>query len=69
MGVFIAIVVICIIFGIIKGAINETKAPDMDSSGNMRCKRCGGANFQYWKNNDGSTTYECHNCGQRWSRY
>ena len=43
--------------------------PDMDDAGNMRCKGCGGSNFKYWTNKDGSTTYECHRCGKRWTRY
>ena len=68
MWVVIAIVVLIVIVGVIRGLLSVKNEPDMDANGNMRCKGCGGSNFAYWKNNDGSVTYECHRCGKRWTR-
>ena len=68
MGIIIGIVAIIVIVGVIRGILSVKSEPDMDAAGNMRCKGCGGSNFKYWTNNDGSTTYECHRCGKRWTR-
>lgn len=68
MGIIIGIVAIIVIVGIIRGVLSAKNEPNMDSAGNMRCKGCGGSNFQYWTNKDGSTTYEYHRCGKRWTR-
>lgn len=69
MGIVIGIIIIWVIICIIKGWLSAKNEPDLDSAGNMRCKGCGGSNFKYWANKDGSTTYECHHCGKRWTRY
>ena len=69
MWIVIGIVVIWILICVVKGWLSAKNEPDMDTAGNMRCKGCGGSNFKYWTNKDGSTTYECHRCGKRWTRY
>lgn len=68
MGIVIVIIAVIVIPGIIKGIFSIKNQPDMDSAGNMRCKGCGGSNFRYWTNKDGSITYECHRCGKKWTR-
>ena len=69
MGIVIAIIVIFVLVSVFKAWLSVKNEPDMDDAGNMRCKGCGGSNFKYWTNKDGSTTYECHRCGKRWTRY
>lgn len=69
MGVLIAIVAIIVVVGILKGVISSNNQPDLDSSGNMRCKGCGNSSFTYRDNSDGSVTYTCNYCGKRWTRY
>lgn len=68
MGIIIGIIAVLVIIGVIRGILSVKNQPDMDSAGNMRCKNCGGSSFNYWKNKDGSTTYECNFCGKRWNR-
>ncbi len=68
MWLVIAIIAIIVIIGVIRGVISAKNQPTLDGDGNMRCKGCGGINFKYWTNRDGSTTYECHHCGKRWTR-
>ena len=68
MGIIIGIIAVIVVIGIIRGVLSVKNQPDMDAAGNMRCKGCGGSNFKYWTNSDGSTTYECHRCGKRWTR-
>lgn len=69
MWIIIAVIVVFIAINVIKGVLSAINQPDLDANGNMRCKGCGGSNFAYWKNTDGTTTYECHSCGKRWTRY
>ena len=69
MGIIIAIIVIWILVNVVKALLSVKNEPDMDAAGNMRCKGCGGSNFKYWTNKDGTITYECQRCGKRWTRY
>ena len=68
MGLIIAIVAIIVVVGLIRGFLSFKNEPDLDDNGNMRCKGCGCSSFTYWKNNDGSVTYECDMCGKHWTR-
>lgn len=68
-GIIILVVVIVVVVNIIRGLNDARNEATLDENGDMRCKGCGGRNFMYERNSDGSITYECAKCGKRWTRY
>lgn len=68
MLIVIGIIAAIVIIGVIRGVLSVKNQPDLDANGTMHCKACGSTTFNYWRNNDGSTTYECNYCGKRWTR-